>query len=443
MRHICRECGYRSTKWMGRCPECGRWNTLEEDEPVKKRRIEIVKDPIPVDKIELSSETRLETGIAEFDRTVGGGLVPGSLTLIGGDPGIGKSTLVLQVLDRIAKREIPCLYLSGEESAQQIKLRAKRLSVSSPLLHVMTGTCIEEVMEKIKAFSPGLLAVDSIQTIYTEEASSPPGSVGQVREAAGKFMAYAKHTGIPVLLVGHVTKEGAIAGPKLLEHMVDTVLYFEGDSGHAFRILRAVKNRFGSTNEIGVFEMKEGGLEEVVNPSRVLLEERPYNASGSVVTACLEGTRPLLLEIQALVGSTSVGIPRRTSVGIDHNRLSLLVAVLAKRLDLQLGDQDIFVNVAGGIRVDEPAADLAIVSAILSSFLNKPIAREMVVFGEVGLAGEIRAVSQPDARIREAEKLGLGRAIVPRGNMEGRKEFSKIMTIEGASSIKDIFRLLF
>lgn len=446
MKHICRSCGYQSPKWLGRCPECGQWNSMDE-EPAQPQRRQArrtsLQDPQPIGKIDLSPQMRLATGISEFDRTLGGGLVPGSLILIGGDPGIGKSTLVLQVLDRLSRKGVKALYLSGEESAQQIRLRAERLSVSSPALHVMTGTCVEEVMEKLRPFRPGILAVDSIQTMYTEDIASAPGSVGQVREAAGRFMAYAKESGVPVFLVGHVTKEGAIAGPKLLEHLVDTVLYFEGDPGHVFRILRAVKNRFGSTNEIGVFEMKEAGLEEVGNPSRVLLEERPEGVSGSVVTCCLEGTRPLLIEIQSLVGSSAVGIPRRTAVGVDHNRISLLTAVLAKRLAMQLGDQDIFVNVVGGLKVDEPAADLSIASAIISSYLNKPIERDVVVFGEVGLAGEIRAVGQPALRLKEAKKLGFKRCVIPKSSAAAGGDFPKAMEVEGVSSLKDLLRVLF
>jgi DNA repair protein RadA/Sms len=418
-----------------------------DEEPSQRqrgqRRRAALQEPQPIDKIDLSPQMRLATGIAEFDRTLGGGLVPGSLILIGGDPGIGKSTLVLQVLDRLSRKGLRSLYLSGEESAQQIRLRAQRLSVSAPSLHVMTGTCVEEVMEKIRPFRPGILAVDSIQTMYTEDIASAPGSVSQVREAAGRFMAYAKESGAPVFLVGHVTKEGAIAGPKLLEHLVDTVLYFEGDPGHVFRILRAVKNRFGSTNEIGVFEMKEAGLEEVGNPSRVLLEERSEGVSGSVVTCCLEGTRPLLMEIQSLVGSSTVGIPRRTAVGVDHNRVSLLTAVLGKRLAMQLGDQDIFVNVVGGLKVDEPAADLSIASAIISSYLNKPIERDVVVFGEVGLAGEIRAVGQPALRVKEAKKLGFKRCVIPKSSAAKGGDFPMAMEVEGVSSLKDLLRVLF
>jgi len=399
-------------------------------------------DPEPINAISFSSEMRLATGLSEFDRTLGGGVVPGSVVLIGGDPGIGKSTLILQVLDRLAHHSSRALYLSGEESAQQIKLRAERLSVHSNSLYVITGTCIEDFFERIDSLAPDLVAVDSIQTFYTNAISSAPGSVSQVREVASRLMAYAKQTNTPVFLIGHVTKEGAIAGPKTLEHMVDTVLYFEGDRGHVFRILRSVKNRYGSTNEIGVFEMKDSGLAEVDNPSRIFLEERPQAVSGSAVIPCLEGTRPLLVEIQSLVSTSPLGMPRRTAVGVDHNRISLLVAVLGKRLGMELGDQDIFVNVAGGLKVDEPAADLGIVSAMMSSFLDKPLNRELVLFGEVGLAGEIRGVSQPDLRIREAKKLGFSRCLLSRSNTEGVKP-PKGMKLTGIETIQELHDALF
>jgi len=398
--------------------------------------------PETINAISLAPEMRLATGLTEFDRTLGGGVVPGSLVLIGGDPGIGKSTLILQVLDRLARNNCRTLYLSGEESAQQIKLRAERLSVHSDSLYVITGTCIEDFFKKIDALQPELVAVDSIQTFYTNAISSAPGSVGQVREVASQLMAYAKQSNTPVFLVGHVTKDGAIAGPKVLEHMVDTVLYFEGDRGHVFRILRSVKNRFGSTNEIGVFEMKDTGLAQVENPSRIFLEERPQAVSGSAVIPCLEGTRPLLVEIQALVSQSPLGMPRRTAVGVDHNRISLLVAVLGKRLGMELGDQDIFVNVAGGLKVDEPAADLGIVSAMMSSFLDRPLDRELIMFGEIGLAGEIRSVSQPELRIREAKKLGFSRCLLSRSNTEGIKP-PKGMKLIGIDSVQGLHDALF
>ena len=442
---VCQSCGYQALKWLGRCPDCGQWNGMVEEsqKPAQKNsRSSSMSKPETIDAISLAPEMRLATGLTEFDRTLGGGVVPGSLVLIGGDPGIGKSTLILQVLDRLAQNGCRALYLSGEESAQQIKLRAERLSVDSDSLYVMTGTCIEDFFEKIDVLKPELVAVDSIQTFYTDAITSAPGSVSQVREVASRLMTYAKQSNIPVFLIGHVTKEGAIAGPKVLEHMVDTVLYFEGDRGHIFRILRSVKNRYGSTNEIGVFEMKDTGLAQVGNPSRIFLEERPQAVSGSAVIPCLEGTRPLLVEIQALVSPSPLGMPRRTAVGVDHNRISLLVAVLGKRLGMELGDQDIFVNVAGGLKVDEPAADLGIVSAMMSSFLDKPLDRELIMFGEVGLAGEIRSVSQPELRIREAKKLGFSRCLLSRSNTEGIKP-PKGMKLMGIDSVQGLHDALF
>jgi DNA repair protein RadA/Sms len=396
--------------------------------------------PQPIDSISLDPELRLKTGLPEFDRTLGGGVVPGSMVLIGGDPGIGKSTLLLQVVARLSKEGLKALYLSGEESPQQIKIRAERLSIRAENLFLLTGTCIEHLFERMDELQPNLLVVDSIQTVYTEALPSAPGSVGQVREVSTRLLNWAKKTGIPTFLIGHVTKDGAIAGPKVLEHLVDTVLYFEGDNSHAFRILRAVKNRYGSTNEIGVFEMKDSGLEEVGNPSRIFLEERPEAASGSVVIPCLEGTRPLLLEIQALVGPSPFGMPRRTAIGVDHNRISLLVAVLGKRMGIEMGDQDIFVNVAGGMRVDEPAADLGLVSAMISSFLDRPVDKNLVVFGEVGLAGEIRAVSQPEVRIKEAKKLGFSRCLLPKGNVEAcsRVEGVELVAVDGVKQLMEV-----
>ena len=430
---------------MGRCPDCGQWNSMVEEfeKPLKKEKnASTMTRPETIDSISLAPEIRLKTGLPEFDRTLGGGVVPGSLVLIGGDPGIGKSTLILQVLDKLARQGCRALYLSGEESPQQIKLRAERLSVHSDTLYVVSGTCIEDFLEKLDSLKPDLVAVDSIQTVYTETIPSAPGSVGQVREVAFRFMTFAKQSGIPIFLIGHVTKEGAIAGPKVLEHLVDTVLYFEGDSGHVYRILRAVKNRYGPTNEIGVFEMKDRGLEEVGNPSRIFLEERPQEAPGSVVIPCLEGTRPVLVEIQALVGPSPLGMPRRTAAGVDHNRISLLVAVLGKRIGMEMGDQDIFVNVAGGLKVDEPAADLGMVVAMMSSFLDRPVERNLVVFGEVGLAGEVRGVSQPDMRIREAKKLGFSRCLLSRSNKDGANP-PKGMTLWGIESIQELHELLF
>ena len=443
--YVCQSCGYQTPKWLGRCPDCGQWNSLVEElseSTIQKAVAFSMDDPQSIDAISLDPQLRLKTHMAEFDRALGGGIVPGSLVLVGGDPGIGKSTLVLQVAGHLSREGLRTLYLSGEESPQQIKLRAERLSIHSETLYVLTGTCLEELFQKLETLAPNLLVVDSIQTVYTEALPSAPGSVGQVREVSSRLLNWAKKTGIPTFLIGHVTKEGAIAGPKVLEHLVDTVLYFEGDRSHAFRILRAVKNRYGSTNEIGVFEMKDTGLQEVGNPSRIFLEERPEGASGSVVIPCLEGTRPLLVEVQALVGPSPLGMPRRTAIGVDHNRISLLVAVLGKRIGLEMGDQDIFVNVAGGLRVDEPAADLAIVTAMISSFLDRPVDQGLVIFGEVGLAGEVRGVSQPEMRIKEAKKLGFSRCLLSKSNMEGCPAIEGIELV-GVESVKGLVEVVF
>lgn len=444
-RYTCQSCGYRSPKWLGRCPHCGQWDSLVEEvgTPVGARQTgPAMTAPEPITAISSQAERRFRSGLGEFDRTLGGGLVPGSVVLIGGDPGIGKSTLILQVLDRLAASGLTALLLSGEESPQQIKLRAERLGVRSERLLVMAGTCLEDLLDRLKTARPDLLAVDSIQTVYTQALSSAPGSVGQIREVAARLMNWAKESGRPVFLIGHVTKEGAIAGPKILEHLVDTVLYFEGDRGQIFRILRAVKNRFGSTNEIGVFEMKEAGLDEVTNPSQIFLEERPRDVPGSVVMPCIEGTRPLLVEIQALVGPSPLGMPRRTTIGIDPQRISLLVAVLAKRMGMELGDQDIFVNVAGGLRVDEPATDLAIVAAMISSFLDAPVPRDTALFGEIGLAAEIRSVGLAEIRVREARKLGFERCIMPLSNCRGMNPPGG-MHLSGVDSVHGLFDLLF
>ena len=446
--YVCQACGYQTPKWMGRCPDCGQWDALVEERtaPLKGRsgagRAGTDMRPLPLGEISMDRESRWTTGIAEFDRALGGGLVRGSLTLVGGEPGIGKSTMLLQAAGHFAAKGIQCLYLSGEESPQQIRLRADRLSVRSDELLVATGTLLEDLLATLADLSPDILIVDSIQTLHTDVLPSAPGSVGQVREVTARLMTWAKETSTPIFLVGHVTKEGAIAGPKVLEHMVDTVLYFEGDRSHAFRILRSVKNRYGPTNEIGVFEMTEGGLAEVGNPSRIFLEERPEGASGSVVIPCLEGTRPVLVEIQALVGSSPLGMPRRTAIGVDPNRISLLVAVIGKRMGMEMGGQDIFVNVAGGLRVDEPAADLGIVTALVSSFLDTPVPLNMVAFGEVGLAGEVRGVSQPEVRIKEARKLGFDRCVLSRGNMTAAKAV-KGMEVQGIDSVQLLPELLF
>ncbi|MBC2745208.1 MAG: DNA repair protein RadA [Desulfosarcina sp.] len=393
-------------------------------------------------KLSITDEPRLSTGIEEFDRVLGGGLVAGTLVLIGGDPGIGKSTVMLQALHGIATTGRKVLYVSGEESVPQLRLRSRRLETASSNLLVVSEIDIDAVMAMVESERPDVLVVDSIQTMFSPEITSAPGSVSQVRESAMRLMLMAKRTGIPTFLVGHVTKEGAIAGPRLLEHMVDTVLYFEGDRNHVFRILRAVKNRFGSTNEIGVFEMRESGLRQVANPSAVFLSERPENAPGSVVTASMEGTRPILVELQALAASTSFGTPRRTILGLDQNRVALLVAVMEKQLGMHLMGHDIFMNVAGGVRIMEPAVDMGIVSAIASSFLDRPIRKDTMVLGEVGLAGEVRAVGNVDIRVSEAKKMGFTRCVAPAGSLK-RLRRPKGITLEGVDTMAAAVELLF
>jgi DNA repair protein RadA/Sms len=368
--------------------------------------------------VEGASESRISTGIGEFDRVLGGGVVPGSVILVGGDPGIGKSTLLLQTFSGLSKKTGKLLYVSGEESPQQIKMRADRLSVDSDRIILLPETSLEGILEEAAKIRPEAMAVDSIQTVYTLELLSAPGSVGQVRECAARLMLFAKRTNVPVFIVGHVTKEGAIAGPRVLEHIVDTVMYFEGDGGHSYRILRTIKNRFGSTNEIGIFEMSDSGLREVDNPSELFLSERPKNVPGSIVVASIEGTRPLMVEIQALVSQTNFGMPRRTSIGVDFNRVNLLIAVLEKRTGLHLGGMDVFINVVGGLKIIEPAVDLGIVATMASSTRDIPVDPKTFVFGEVGLSGEVRAVAQAEGRLKEAAKIGFETAIIPAGNAE-------------------------
>src|SRR5512139_4231799 len=398
---VCQSCGYQAPKWLGKCPGCQSWNSFVEERVIDEKAperdllgMEMETAPVPITEISAEEKGRFQIGIGEFDRVLGGGIVFGSMILVGGDPGIGKSTLLLQVMNRLASKGKKVLYISGEESLQQTKMRADRLGVSSEHLFVVSETSLEKILQDIQTLRPSTVVVDSIQTIYSSELPSTPGSITQVREASSRLLYLAKHLSIPIFLVGHVTKEGFIAGPKVLEHMVDTVLYIEGEAAHAFRILRAVKNRFGSTNEIGVFEMKDSGLVEVANPSEYFLSERTRATSGSVIMPSLEGSRPILIELQALVVPTSFGIPRRTAQGVDANRVSLLVAVMEKRLGIHLNNQDIFLNIAGGMRVEEPAGDLGVVGSIASNFKDKLIDPEMVVFGEVGLGGEVRGVSQ-------------------------------------------------
>lgn len=439
----CQKCGGQSPKWMGKCPDCGSWNSMAEEIVGKSASSGLIGErsrPIPICDVPNQSETRIETGIGELDRVLGGGIVPGSLVLIGGDPGIGKSTLLLQAMHNLAKSAGIVLYVSGEESASQTRLRGERLSASHKQLLILAENSLEAILGHATTVTPKAMVVDSIQTVWTSSLESAPGSVSQVRESAGKLMMLAKGSGIPVFIVGHVTKDGAIAGPRVLEHMVDTVLYFEGDGSHPFRILRAVKNRFGSTNEIGVFEMRQEGLACVENPSELFLSERPLGVPGSVVTASLEGSRPLLVELQALVTQTSLGVPRRTTIGVDHNRLALLVAVLEKKVGLHLAGQDIFLNAAGGVRLNEPAVDLAMIMAVASSHLDRPIAPQTLVLGEVGLAGEVRAITQPEQRIAEAEKLGFKSCIIPAGNLRRLKK-GKIK-LEGVASVQEAMQLL-
>jgi len=444
----CQTCGYTSPKWLGKCPDCGAWNSLvEEKKETVTRRSSLVthlgkSEPQPLSSVTGQYGQRTSTGMKELDRVLGGGVVAGSVILVGGDPGIGKSTLILQALSGLSKKYGKVLYVSGEESPEQIKIRAERLSINSEEIILLSETSLEAVVHTTSKLRPKAMVVDSIQTVYTEELVSAPGSVSQVRDCAAKLMLFAKRSDVPVFLVGHVTKEGAIAGPRVLEHIVDTVLYFEGDRGHSYRILRAIKNRFGSTNEIGIFEMSDSGLLEVENPSELFLLERPLNVSGSTVVASIEGTRPLMVEIQSLVSQTNFGMPRRTTIGVDFNRVNLLVAVLEKRVGLHLGGTDIFVNVVGGLRLIEPAVDLGIITTIASSLRDIPIDPEIFVFGEVGLSGEIRAVTQAEARIKEASKIGFKRAVMPIGNSEKIKN-NLGLDIIGVRNVADSLNAVF
>ena len=416
-RYVCQVCGHESPKWLGRCPNCGEWNSLVEEAPTAARsaaRQAPASQPVSVADVTLPNETRAATGLAEFDRVLGGGIVSGSVVLVGGEPGAGKSTLLMHVGDRMARTDGSVLYVSAEESVRQTKLRAERLDADAPRLLLMAENDLDVIIQTATERRPSVLVVDSIQTVYRSDVTSAPGSVAQVRECTAALVRLAKGEGIATFIVGHVTKEGAIAGPRVLEHLVDTVLYFEGDRHHAYRILRATKNRFGSTNEIGVFEMAGSGLVEVPNPSAAFLSERPHAAAGSVVVCAIEGTRPLLVEIQALVSPTHFGMPRRTAAGVDYNRVLLLLAVLERRAGLQLAAQDVYVSVAGGLTVEEPAADLGIAVAVASSLRDRAVDMRTVVIGEVGLAGEVRTVPQLGKRLSEAARLGFARAVIPR-----------------------------
>ncbi|MGI8387101.1 DNA repair protein RadA [Robertmurraya sp. P23] len=451
-KFMCNDCGYESPKWMGKCPGCGQWNTMVEEieKKVSNHRATFahsvgattMSKATPITSIETITEPRIQTDLVELNRVLGGGIVKGSLVLIGGDPGIGKSTLLLQVSSQLAKKQHSVLYISGEESMRQTKLRADRLGVASENLLVYSETDLEEISRTIEKENPSFVIVDSIQTIFHPQVTSAPGSVSQVRECTAELMRIGKTKGIAIFIVGHVTKEGSIAGPRLLEHMVDTVLYFEGERHHTYRIVRAVKNRFGSTNEMGIFEMKEFGLEEVHNPSEIFLEERSQGAAGSTVVASMEGTRPVLVEIQALISPTSFGNPRRMATGIDHNRVSLLMAVLEKRVGLLLQNQDAYLKVAGGVKLDEPAIDLAVAISIASSFRDKPTRPTDCIIGEVGLTGEIRRVSRIEQRVQEAAKLGFERVIIPANNIGGWSAPKGIQLI-GVSTVADALKATF
>ena len=447
---FCQSCGYESAKWSGQCPACRQWNTFAEEPAaprvkngaaVRKRSGGLKNGPVSLKEVASGDGERLSTGMGELDQVLGGGLVPGSLVLVGGDPGIGKSTLLLQVCRNLSVTLSGVLYISGEESLQQIRLRASRIGEFQDTLKLMCETNLADIEEVMLREKPVVAVIDSIQTMYQEDISSAPGSVSQVREATGVLLRLAKEQGITILIVGHVTKEGTVAGPRVLEHMVDTVLYFEGDRHASYRILRGVKNRFGSTNEIGVFEMQEDGLKEVANPSEYMLSGRPEGASGSVVACTMEGTRPMLLEVQTLVCRTNFGLPRRTAAGIDCNRVNLLLAVLEKRLNLPFSSYDAYVNIAGGLRLSEPAMDLALVLALISSYRDVPVSGRTIVFGEVGLSGEVRAVSMAQQRVQEAKKLGFTRVLLPRSSMEQVKNISGI-EILGVAAVKDALRFI-
>ena len=441
---FCKECGYESSKWLGQCPECRQWNTFVE-EPVVKQTVQgnirgiAHRDVMPsvLSGISLDEEERTLTGYSELDRVLGGGIVRGSLVLVGGDPGIGKSTLLLQVCRNLAESK-NVLYISGEESLRQIKLRADRIGEFSDKLSLLCETNLDVIDDVIRKTMPDVVIIDSIQTMFCENTASAPGSVSQVRESTSVLMQLAKGLNISIFIVGHVTKEGTVAGPRTLEHMVDTVLYFEGERNAGFRVLRAVKNRFGSTNEIGVFEMKGNGLAEVKNPSQLMLDGRPDDTSGSVVVCTMEGTRPILLEIQALVCQSSFNLPRRTSVGLDYNRVNLLLAVLEKRGGIVMAGCDAYVNIAGGMRLDDPSADLGIVFALVSSFKNRAIPSDMVMFGEMGLSGEVRGVSGAEQRVREAAKMGFKTCIIPKSNMDNVKKMKDLgdMKVVGVANIQ-------
>lgn len=447
IRFVCQNCGFDSPKWIGRCTECGAWNSMIEEKVTATKAVArkisefSSAKPTPLASIDYQQQQRLISSNQEFNRVLGGGIVPGSAVLVGGDPGIGKSTIMLQEAAILATPDFSILYITGEESAAQIKMRANRLQINSDHLLILPETDLDVIMEHIQQLKPKLLVIDSIQTVYTPALESAPGSVSQIRETAFQLISYAKTYSVPLFLIGHVTKEGFIAGPKVLEHMVDTLLYFEGDKNYFYRILRAVKNRYGSTNEIGIFEMTAAGLQEVKNPSEMFLSQRKHDISGSAVICAMEGTRPILLEIQALVSPSNYGYPQRTATGIDNKRLSILLAVLEKRIGQRLGTMDVFVNAVGGVRIDETAADLGIALAIVSGIKNQIVNPDTVVIGEIGLGGEIRAVSQIDKRIQEATKLGFRQAIIPAANKVSKQSTNlKLMSVD---KLHEAIELLF
>jgi DNA repair protein RadA/Sms len=451
--YVCQNCAKQSSKWLGKCPDCGEWNSFVEERARPAAgaakgmaarggfRLREVK-PVRFGEIESQDDARVSSGVTEFDRVLGGGIVPGSLILIGGDPGIGKSTLLLQVADKLSKQNERVLYVSGEESERQIKMRGERLGVEAENLYLLPETNLENILDEVERNEPGAIIVDSIQTVFSSKIESAPGSVSQVREVAGQFLMLAKNRTVPVFLIGHVTKEGSIAGPKALEHIVDTVLYFEGERHHNHRIVRATKNRFGAANELGVFEMTGEGLVPVANPSEMFLQERPVGVAGSVVTACMEGTRPVLVEVQALVSGSKYGTGRRMAQGFDVNRIALLIAMLEKRVGFHLLGDDVFVNVAGGLEIDEPAADLGVIAAISSSFKNLPVDPHIAVFGEVGLTGEVRGAMQAQARAREAQALGFKKIILPASNTAGLERLLGVRTV-GVRSVEEALDELF
>ena len=442
---FCQNCGHEENKWLGQCPMCKEWNTFVEEtvSTAKSSTVKLAKEAevVTLKNVVTDHEDRIQTTIEELDRVLGGGIVQGSLILVGGDPGIGKSTLLLQVCQKLSEKKHAVLYISGEESLKQIKLRANRMGEFTDDLVLLCETNLEVIKNVIEKRKPEMVVIDSIQTMYSEDVASAPGSVSQVRESTNVLMQLAKGLGISIFIVGHVTKEGTVAGPRVLEHMVDTVLYFEGDRHASYRILRGVKNRFGSTNEIGVFEMRQNGLVEVQNPSEFMLSGRPENASGSVVACSMEGTRPILLEVQALVCNSNFGMPRRTAAGTDYNRVNLLMAVLEKRCNIHMSNADAYVNIAGGIKMNEPAIDLGIVMALVSSYKNRPVDEKTIVFGEVGLSGEVRAVSMPEQRVAEAKKLGFETVIMPEVSVSSVSNIKGIRIV-GVKTISDAIHLI-